>query len=400
MTYQHTKNNSIIKIATLVSCASILQIVESYIPHPIPGVRLGLANMLALIGLINIGFFAAVEIAILRTLLSSFILGTFLSPAFILSFSGALSSVIVMGLFYKLFTIFPKFGVVSISVIGSLTNNITQLFIVYLLIIKHQKIFLLLPLLCISGVIMGWITGLVALDVCNKIKNLLTAKISFEEIGLSSINCISTSDYNIKSNSIMQNLSPEIKIIIGTIFCLMAIFSDEILVFVGIMSFLFFIAYLSKISIKSLFLNIRKLALFIFISFALPILFDKSGEILVSFGYLKITKFGFQTGIIYVLRIITLMSISFILVKTINFEELMIGLKKILFPLKIIRIPIERFITILIFSFNFLPVFWEKLNNYIKKQNFIKGKKIYKFISALSNLITIVYMEATNKPAT
>jgi heptaprenyl diphosphate synthase len=68
------------QIAFLVACASVLQILESLIPNPIPGVRLGLANMITLVALVDLGVGAAVEIAVLRTVCSSFILGTFFHP--------------------------------------------------------------------------------------------------------------------------------------------------------------------------------------------------------------------------------------------------------------------------------------------------------------------------------
>ena len=80
-------NSRTYKIALLISISCVLQISESFIPHPIPGLRLGLANMLTLVALVTLGFRAALEIAVLRTVLSAFIMGTFMSPTFVLSFS-------------------------------------------------------------------------------------------------------------------------------------------------------------------------------------------------------------------------------------------------------------------------------------------------------------------------
>ena len=90
------------RIAVLVAVSCVLQVSESFIPHPIPGLRLGLANIITLVALVNVGFGHALEIAILRTFLSSFIMGTFLSFSFILSISASCVSTIVMGIFYSL----------------------------------------------------------------------------------------------------------------------------------------------------------------------------------------------------------------------------------------------------------------------------------------------------------
>ena len=85
------------RLALLVAVACVLQIAESLLPHPIPGLRLGLANTLTLIALVSFGFRHALQITILRTILSSFIIGTFMAPGFILSFSAGIVSTLVMG---------------------------------------------------------------------------------------------------------------------------------------------------------------------------------------------------------------------------------------------------------------------------------------------------------------
>jgi len=96
------ENNQVYKIALLVAISCVLQISESLIPHPIPGLRLGMANMVTLVALVVLGFRPALEIAIFRTILSSIIMGTFMSPTFVLSLSGALISTLVMGFLYWL----------------------------------------------------------------------------------------------------------------------------------------------------------------------------------------------------------------------------------------------------------------------------------------------------------
>ena len=82
------KDHKLNRIALLVAFACVLQIAESLIPHPIPGLRLGLANILTLTAMVTLGFGYALEVAILRTILSAFIMGTFMSPTFILKFFG------------------------------------------------------------------------------------------------------------------------------------------------------------------------------------------------------------------------------------------------------------------------------------------------------------------------
>ena len=118
---------SVNKIAMLTALASVLQIAESFFPQPIPGVKLGMANMIVLIAMVQEGFETAFEISMLRTVISAAIMGSFLSPAFLLSLSAAVTSTCVMGVFLGLQ---KKTGVnnslsslVCVRVIGLITTK-------------------------------------------------------------------------------------------------------------------------------------------------------------------------------------------------------------------------------------------------------------------------------------
>jgi len=62
------KEKSIKKIAMLVALASVVQIAENLLPSPLPGVKLGLANIITLVVLSDMGFKAAFEVAVLSVL--------------------------------------------------------------------------------------------------------------------------------------------------------------------------------------------------------------------------------------------------------------------------------------------------------------------------------------------
>ncbi len=155
-------------ISVLVALASTLQIVESLFPHPLPWLRLGLANMITLTSLVIFGYAVAIQVAVLRTILSSFLLGTFFTPGFFLSFSGALVSALVMGGVYSLGRIGKSnpspqylfgFSIIGVSILGAVSHNVTQLFLAYLFLIRHKGVFLTLPFLIVAAVVTGFITG-------------------------------------------------------------------------------------------------------------------------------------------------------------------------------------------------------------------------------------------------
>ena len=158
----------IVYISVLIALASTLQIGESLFPHPLPWLRLGLANMITLTSLVIFGYAIAFQVAVLRTILSSFLLGTFFTPGFFLSFSGALVSALVMGGIYSLGKTgksnpssqsFFGFSIIGVSILGAVSHNLTQLFVAYLFLIRHKGVFLMLPFLIVAAVVTGFITG-------------------------------------------------------------------------------------------------------------------------------------------------------------------------------------------------------------------------------------------------
>jgi heptaprenyl diphosphate synthase len=209
---ENQKNSdNIYKVALLVSLACVLQIAESLIPHPIPGLRLGLANIITLVALINLGFGYALEVTVLRTVLSSFMMGTFMSPGFILSFAAGVMSTLTMGFLYWLAHTWKQrlFSIVGISVAGALVHNIVQLCLAYFILVRHAGIFVFLPLLSIGAVFIGWFTGVVSSKICLKLKeregDKVTPKVKKEYHGLE------LSHY-LPEVSIIHRISPEIKI--------------------------------------------------------------------------------------------------------------------------------------------------------------------------------------------
>lgn len=118
----------IVHIALLIAMATVVHAVEKVLPGvpvPIPGVKLGLANILTLVTLNIFGFTEGFTVAILRTLLAGILTGIF-GPTFILSMSGAIFSTLVMGGTIKLFRKYVSN--IGVSIIGAIAHNVAQLF--------------------------------------------------------------------------------------------------------------------------------------------------------------------------------------------------------------------------------------------------------------------------------
>jgi heptaprenyl diphosphate synthase len=157
------------RIAILSAYALALHGFEAMLPSPIPWLRLGLANIITLTALILFGFRAAMMITMIRVILGSIFIGTFLGPSFILSLGGGICGTCAMGAMLALSR--KIFGPVGLSLVGALFHNSAQLFLAYWLFIQRiEAVVFITPIIMLLGTLTGFVNGIVA-DIL--IKNLL-----------------------------------------------------------------------------------------------------------------------------------------------------------------------------------------------------------------------------------
>ena len=146
-------------LGVLTAAAIVIAILESFIPSVgIPGVKLGLANIVILIILYELGIIEAVMVNLLRVLVVSFVRGTFLSMGFFMSLTGAFMSLGIMILF---FVLIKKFSIIGVSVIGSIFHVAGQILIA-MIYLGTAYIVLYLPVITIAAIITGIFVGITA----------------------------------------------------------------------------------------------------------------------------------------------------------------------------------------------------------------------------------------------
>ena len=154
-------------IALLVAMSIVLYTLEQMIPLPSPWIKLGISNIATLLALVLLGFQEAIIVTLLRIMIGSILFGTFLSPTFMLSFIGGISSAVVMGLFYKLFRRY--FSLIGISLFGACTHTTVVIMLVYFFIIHHKELFYLFPIFLTFSAITGIVNGIIANKLVMKI---------------------------------------------------------------------------------------------------------------------------------------------------------------------------------------------------------------------------------------
>ncbi|SFG34835.1 heptaprenyl diphosphate synthase [Desulfotomaculum arcticum] len=163
-----TSTKKLAVIAILVAQASVLHFLESLLPNPlpIPGVKLGLANIITLLALIVFDFKTALQITVLRAILGSLLSGTLFGMGFFMSFSGAVTAALMMGLLLRFF---KGLGMVGISIAGAAAHNLGQL-VMAALILRFAGIFFYLPFMLLFSVPTGFLIGLLTKELVGYIK--------------------------------------------------------------------------------------------------------------------------------------------------------------------------------------------------------------------------------------
>jgi len=163
--------NSIVRNGILIAMALVLSLAEKWFPLsllvPLPGVKLGLANVVSMFALFFCGWQSALVITVLRCLLASIFYGGIISLA--LSLSGGLLALVAMtGL---------KIGydrwisIVGISIGGAAAHNIGQVAMAALLL-NSQAVIYYLAVLLITAVVTGILTGTLAQFLFSKLQRI------------------------------------------------------------------------------------------------------------------------------------------------------------------------------------------------------------------------------------
>ena len=152
----------------LTSLMLVFGLIERQFPLPIavPGIKLGLANSVLLYSLYMLGIRQSVVLMLLKALLSWLIYMNL--SAMLYSLAGGVLSLIAMILVMRI----KGVSVIGVSALGAVFFNVGQILAAMLVLNTPQLLLTYLPVLMISGVVTGVLTGMVAQTVMKHLKHL------------------------------------------------------------------------------------------------------------------------------------------------------------------------------------------------------------------------------------
>lgn len=161
------KTKKVAMLGLTIALAMIMSYIEALVPlsFAVPGIKMGLANIVIIFVLYKIGTKEAILVSLIRVILVSLLFSNVMAMAY--SIAGAVLSLSVMWLLKKT----DKFSFIGVSIAGGIMHNVGQI-IMAVILLGTEQIALYLPVLMITGTATGVVIGIVSGLVINRFKNI------------------------------------------------------------------------------------------------------------------------------------------------------------------------------------------------------------------------------------
>ncbi len=148
--------------------ALIFSYVETLIPvhFGVPGIKLGLANLLILIFLYKRNAKEALLLSVVRIALAGFMFANLFSIFY--SLAGGLLSLMIMTILKNK----GGFSIMGVSIAGAVAHNLGQL-AVAVLVVETYRVGYYFPMLLLAGIATGMVIGVTANEVLKRLKNVI-----------------------------------------------------------------------------------------------------------------------------------------------------------------------------------------------------------------------------------
>ncbi len=329
-------------VIILVTNGILISFLESFIPIPIPvpGVKLGLGNIITMIGIAFLGVRDVLFIVAVRCFVVAVLTRGVMMLAF--SLTGGLLSALAMALLYKKFA--NAFSVKGISIVGALVHSTAQV-VVASFVLGQFVIMYYLPVLLVSAVITGFITGSIGEIAIDKIRKADVFNRKNEEIPETPLALLDSGDgvakVEVEPKHFVPKMDSGIKFFIAVVLSVIPFFCEQQMSFFIISAYLIVITIFSGIRVKTVLTSFT--AYFIVVVF--PFLFG----LLMSWVFYKVSGNAMFTSYMQVGKTVLRMFQLFLLwyIGCIYFNttpmKSVIGLfDKLLTPLKRLGVPISE----------------------------------------------------------
>ena len=168
-------------------------------------------------------------------------------------------------------------------------------------------------------------------------------------------------------DTVVHRLDPRTKLLMVIVYIVALFLAKWVISYAVMLAFLVTAVALSRIRPRALFKGLKPL-LFIIIFTAIINVFYTKGDVLVQFWIFKITREGLVNAGFLVLRIVMLVTGTFLLTYTTSPIALTDGLESLLSPLKAIHFPVHELALMMSIALRFIPTLIEETDKIISAQ--------------------------------
>lgn len=156
------------KYGMLVALACVFSFIEAMIPISIgvPGVKLGLANLVTMIALYSLSLQGTILVSVVRVLLTGAMFGGM--SVILYSMAGCTVSLLCMVLAKKT----RRFSMVGVSVLGGIGHNLGQM-LVAVMVMENTNLWYYFSVLMLAGIIAGSVIGLLGGIILKRLSDFL-----------------------------------------------------------------------------------------------------------------------------------------------------------------------------------------------------------------------------------
>ena len=367
------------RIGMLAAFAMALGYLETFLPVPIPGVKLGLANIAILIALAEHDIPGAFSIAAIKVLAAGLLFGNPMTMAF--SAAGTAFAFCVMALASQLKTM----HLVMVSVVGALAHESGQL-AVAMLLLGTPVVWYSAPILLIAGCITGFLCGTLALQTLQLLQREEPSEESREPI-LRTTAPESGELAALRTGILPPHLAKPA--LIAFLVYLVAIFhlSSPLALLAGftVASALLLMA---RITLREIGWTLKPLAAMLTITAIAQIIFCPSGETLATLGPIAITGTAVRATAIMMLRLLDITAASVGIMGLVGTPALIDGVAWMLLPLTHLGVRTQGFVLALRAAIQAVPSLAQDLSRYTASVPIRSWRK------AIPRLIAQAYREA------
>lgn len=172
----------------------------------------------------------------------------------------------------------------------------------------------------------------------------------------------------VPADSIIHRMDPRSKLVIIFLFVCVIFLANNSITYALIGIYTFLMLGLSRIPIRFLYGGLKPILWLVIFTFLLQLFFNREGDLVFSWGFIKIYTEGIRMGIFISLRFFFLILMTSLLTLTTTPIEITDGLETLLQPLKKVKFPVHEMALMMSISLRFIPTLMQETDKIMKAQ--------------------------------